>query len=201
MEIRMVLKGILFYVVGTLGARSTSGSVFWVLWCISPMPVPASPFASWLSMGQSALVSVLGIFSVLGPATYTKMIFVFTLVTFFAPHWALSWWMRCAALAACLTWATLDSVAVTFFKLDYLDCIDHCCCCKSYVWFVLVEVFHHHLVPLGMWEEGLIHNILSPLLWSDPPFDFKMFCCMKKQLCSHCAANRPKARVLKGIAK
>ena len=36
---------------------------------------------------------------------------------------------------------------------------------------------------LGMLEEGLICDVLSPLLWSDPLFDFKMFGCMKEQLC------------------
>ena len=48
---------------------------------------------------------------------------------------------------------------------------------------VSVEVFHHHLMLLGMLEEGLICDILSPLLQSDPLLDFKMFHCMKKQLC------------------
>ena len=48
-------------------------------------------FCLWLSMGRSVLVSVLGIFSVPGPTTCTKMIFVSTLVTFFANScWAFS---------------------------------------------------------------------------------------------------------------
>ena len=107
-------------------------SVLWVLWCISPMPAPASPFASWLSMGWSVLVSVLGIFSVPGPTTHTKMIFVSTLVTFVAPCWAFSQWVRCAAFAACLILGcTLGSVAITFFKFEHLDLINHCCCCNS----------------------------------------------------------------------
>ena len=69
--------------------RSISGSVLWVLWCISPMPAPASPFALWLSMGQSVLVSVLGIFSVPGPTTCTEMVlkwFLFLHLCHFLPH-------------------------------------------------------------------------------------------------------------------
>ena len=36
---------------------------------------------------------------------------------------------------------------------------------------------------LGMLEKGCVCDVLSPLLPSDPLFDFKMLCCMKKQLC------------------
>ena len=159
-----------FYALHTSGGRSTSGCVLWILWCISPVPAPASPFAAWLSMGWSVLVSVLGTFSVPGPATCTKMIFVSTLVSYFAPCWAFSQWMRCAAYAACLTWATLGSVAITFFKLKHLDIINCCCCCNSSIGSVSVEVFYCHLVLLGMLQKGYVCDNLSLLLWSDPLF-------------------------------
>ena len=105
-------------------------------------------------------------------------------MTFLAPCWAFSQWMRQAAFAACLTWATLGSVAIAFPELECLDFIYGCCHCNSTIGFVLVEVFYCHLMLFGMLEEGLIYDVLSLLLQSDPLFDFKMFCCMKKQLCT-----------------
>ena len=84
MELRMILKGNLFYTMGTWGSGSTFRSVFWVLWHMSPMPAPAFPFVLWLSMGQSVLVSVSVFFYVPHPATCSKMIFVSTLVAPFA---------------------------------------------------------------------------------------------------------------------
>ena len=118
----------------------------------------------------------------LQPTTCTKIVFISTLMAFLAPCWAFSWWVRHAAFTTCLTWATLDSVAIVFPELEWLDLIYVCCCCNSTIGFVSVEVFFCHPMLLGMLEKGLICDILS-LLWSDPLFDFKMFCCMKKQLC------------------
>ena len=80
---------------------------------------------------------------------------------FFAPCWAFSWWVRHAPFTACLTWATLGSVAITFPELECLDLIYGCCCCNSTVGFVSVEVFYCHLMLLGMLEEGL--NMWCPL--------------------------------------
>ena len=127
------------------------------------------------------LVSVSGIFYVPHPATCSKMT-VSALVTYFTPHWAFSWWVRLSTFATYFTWAALGLVAITFSVLE-MDFINACCYGNSPIGLVSVEVFHHYLMLLGMLEEGLICDILSPLLQSDPLLDFKMFHCMKKQLC------------------
>ena len=110
--------------------------------------------------------------------------FISTLVTIFAPCWAFSWQVQLSTSATCLIWATLGSVAVTLLEVEGLDLIDGCCCSNSSIGLVSVEVFYCHLMLLGMLEEGLICDVLSLLLWSDPFFDLKRFWCMKKQLCS-----------------
>ena len=149
------------------------------------MPGPAFPSVSWLSTGWSVLVSVLGIFSIPSPTTCSKIIFVSTLVALFAPHWAFSWQVQLSTFVTCLTLATLGFVAITVtFSVIVMDLINACCYCSSTIWLMSVEVFHSHFVLLGMLEEGCICDILSLLFWSDQFFDFKVFCCMKQQLCS-----------------
>ena len=106
------------------------------------------------SMGQSVLVSILGIFSVPGPTTHTKMIFISTPVTIFAPCWAFSWWVRLSTSATCLTWGTLCFVAITFLEVEALDLINGCCCGNSTTGLMLVQVFYCHLVLLGMLEKA-----------------------------------------------
>ena len=89
------------------------------------------------------------------------MVFISTLVTFLAPCWAFSWWVRHVAFAACLTWATLGSVAIAFPELECLDFIYGCCCCNSTIGLVSVEVFYCHLMLLGMLEKGFVCDFLS----------------------------------------
>ena len=47
----------------------------------------------------------------LRPTICTEVIFIATLVTFLAPHWAFSRWVRRSTFAACLTLATLGPLA------------------------------------------------------------------------------------------
>ena len=116
----------------------------------------------------------------LGPTIHTEIIFISTPVTIFAPFWAFSWWVRLFTFATCLTWATLGFVAVTFLEVEVLDLINGCCCGNSATGLVLVEVFYCHLMLLGMLEEGLICNVLSLFLWSDPFLTSKCFVAWKR---------------------
>ena len=162
-----------FYAVGTSGVGSASRYQFWP----SGPTLRASCGAPGMGWSLAVLWALL-----LQPTTCTKVVFISTLVTFLAPCWAFFWWVR---WAACLTWATLGSVAIAFPEPECLDFIYGCCCCDSTIGLVSVEVwsFYSHPMLLDMLGEGLICDILSLFLWSDPFFDFKMLCCMEKQLC------------------
>ena len=158
--------------MGTSGVGSASGS--WL--GLSGPTFRASHGAS--AMGWSLAVPG-ALF--LWPITCTKMAFISKFMTFLAPCWAFSQWMRCTAFVACLAWATLGSVAIAFHKLECLDLIYGCCCCNSTIGFLLVEAFHCHLVLLGT-ICGLICDILSLLLQSDPLLTSKCFVTWKATL-------------------
>ena len=78
------------------------------------------------------------------------MVFIATLVTFVAPHWAFSRQVRCSTLAAYLTLVTLGSLALTFPVLEGPDLIYGGCCCNSSVGLVSVEVLNGCLMLFGM---------------------------------------------------
>ena len=131
-------------------------------------------------------VSVLGIFSAPGPAIHTKMIFISTLVTSICPMLGILWvGVRCAAFAACLTWATLGSVVITFLELEGLDLINmvvavatpplDLCWLKS---FTVISC------SWTCWRRAVY--VMSSLFFFDLThcFYFKMLHCMEKQLCS-----------------
>ena len=105
--------------------------------------------------------SVLGIFSVPGPTIHTKMIFISTLVTLFAPCWAFSWQVRLSTSAACLTRATLGSMAITFLEFEGFGFINGCCCGNSTIGLVSVEVFYCNLMLFGILEKGFVCDFLS----------------------------------------
>ena len=72
---------------------------------------------------------------------------------------------------ALLTLAAFGLVAITVaFSVTEMDLINACCYGNSALWLMSVEVFHSHLVLLGMLEEGCICGFLSLLFWSDPFF-------------------------------
>ena len=75
-----------------------------------------------------------------GPTTCTEMIFISTLVTFLAPHWAFSRQVRHATFAACLPGATLGSMAITFPEFEGSDLVYGGCHCNSSIGLVAVEV-------------------------------------------------------------
>ena len=166
--------------MGTSGVGSASGS--WL------GPSGPTPRASCCAPAMRWSLAVLGAL-LLQPTTCTKMVFISTLMTLLAPCWAFSWWMRCAAFTACLTLSTLKigSVAIAFPELEGLDLIYGCCCHNSTIGFVSVEVFHHHLMLLGMLEEGLIHYVLSFLFKSDPFLTSKCFIAWKSNSVLHTA--------------
>ena len=93
---------------------------------------------------------------------------------FLFPHWwqylphaghSLGRW-DCTTSAACLTWATLGSMAITFLEFEGLNLINGCCCSNSTIGLVLVDVFYCHLVLLGMLEEGLICDMSSLFIFN-----------------------------------
>ena len=126
--IQMVLKGGWLYAVGTLGhwlafrpgmrrltlALTSSG-------CATGLSVPGS----WLFR----------------PTTCTEMIFIATLVTFLAPCWAFSWWVRLLHLPHVLPWLPLAlwpwpflclkvlilSMVVAIATIGLLDCCHWTC--------------------------------------------------------------------------
>ena len=137
-----------------------SRSVLQVLWCISPMPTSVSSLVWWFSKGWFVLVSVLGIFSVPGPIIHSKMIFISTLVTILAPHWAFSRWVWCTAFDTCLTQTTLGSMAVTFLELEGFDFIYVFCCVHLHHW----TCVSWSLLPSSHTGEGLY--MWLPLIFS-----------------------------------
>ena len=78
------------------------------------------------------------------------MIFIATLVTFLAPCWAFSRWVRHSTLTTYLTLVTLGPLALTFPVLEGPNLIYGGCHCNSSVGLVLVEVLNGHLVLFGM---------------------------------------------------
>ena len=123
----MVLKRIWLYAVGTLGHRFTSRP--WMRWF-------TLAFASF----GSAPGSPVPISWLFGPTTCTEMIFITTLVTFLAPCWAFSTWVRHATFTACLPKATLGSLAITFPEFEGSDLVYGGCHYKSSIGLVSVEV-------------------------------------------------------------
>ena len=159
---------------------------FRVLWCISPMPAPASPFASWLSMGRSFVGLCLGNTSLSLVLQHILKLFLFPhLRHFFAPSWAFSWVdeMCCICCLSYLGNPWLCSCYL-FYTWRILISSMSCCCHNSTIRFVSVEVFYCIIsCSLACLMKGCVCDVLSPLLQSDPLFDFKMFCCVKKKLC------------------
>ena len=175
-ELKMVMKLVQLNTMSTSSVGSASGS--WLR--LSGLTLRACHFAPAMRLS----LTVPRVF-LLWPTTSIKVVFISTLMTFFAPCWTFSQWVGCAAFTACLTLGTLKvgSLAIAFPLLESVGLIYSHWCGNSTIWFVLVEVFHHHFMLLSLLEKSLIHDILSPLLQSDLPLGFKMFCCMDKQLC------------------
>ena len=78
------------------------------------------------------------------------MVFIATLVTFLAPCWAFSRWVRHSTLTAYLTLVTLGPLALTFPVLEGPYLIYGGCHCNSSIGLVLVEVFNSSLMLFGV---------------------------------------------------
>ena len=137
--------------MGTSGVGSASGS--WL--GLSGPTFRASHGAS--AMGWSLAVPG-ALF--LWPITCTKMAFISKFMTFLAPCWAFSQWMRCTAFVACLAWATLGSVAIAFHKLECLDLIYGCCCCNSTIGFLWLKPFIVILCSLAQYVAWYVTSSL-----------------------------------------
>ena len=78
------------------------------------------------------------------------MVFISTLVTFLAPCWAFSRWVRHTTFTTCLTLATLGPVALTFPVFAGSDLIYGGCHCNSSIGLVSVEVLNGCLMLFGV---------------------------------------------------
>ena len=157
MELRMVLKSVQLYTMGTLSVGSASRSQLG----LSAPTLRASHSATATGWSFGVLGALL-----LQPTTCTKIVFIYTFMTFLALCWAFSQWMRHAAFTTCLTWATLGSVVIAFPEIEWLDLIYGCCCCNSTIGFVLVEVLLSSHAP---WHVGggldTWHPLSSSFIW------------------------------------
>ena len=78
------------------------------------------------------------------------MVFIAMFVTFLAPHWAFSRWVRHSTLTAYLTLVTLGPLALTFPVLEGPNLVYGGCHCNSSVGLVSVEVLNGCLMLFGM---------------------------------------------------
>ena len=92
-----------------------------------------------------------------------------------APHWALTSWVGLGTLAACLTGTTSTFVAIVVPECEGLDLINGSCRCYSTSGLVLIEVFHHAFMVLGMFKRRFTAFLLLPY----PSPNIEGFGCMK----------------------
>ena len=153
MELRMVLKWVQLYTMDTLGVESASGS-----W-LGPSGPTLECLIVLLPQGVSCCPG--------GPFCFDLQhvlkCFLFPLMTFLAPCWAFSRWMRHAAFTACLTWATLGSVAIAFPELEGLDLVYGWWFYNSTIGFVSVESLTVILCSLACWRRAWY--VMSSLLF------------------------------------
>ena len=116
----MVLKGGWLYAIGTFGHWLASRPG--MMWLTSALT------SSGCAMGFSVPSSWL-----LRPTLCTEIVFIATFVTFLAPHWAFSRWVRCSTLTAYPTLVTLGSLALTFPVLEGP---------WSRLWWLLLQLLH-----------------------------------------------------------
>ena len=132
----MVLKGGWLHAVGTFGCRLAS-----------------RPGMTWLTFALVSSGCTAGLFvpgsRLLRPTLCTEVVFIATLVTFFAPCWAFSRQVGHSTLTAYLT-ITFGSLALTFPLLEGPDLVYCGCHCNSSIGLVSLEVLDSCLVLLGM---------------------------------------------------